>query len=374
MAEDIYFNKKNKDIPFSSGGQKSPEGNKYTEKITTEQLQKTPGEYSFNKIITENGVYNTEKSIKQKNRQKKKANPKKVRRRKILTAALSAVLAFIILMSSFVFGVSAFILKDYESSEFSENIHVEEKELMHSAAVYNILLMGIDTENTQSSSRSDAMILLSIDTLSMKLKLTSFLRDSYVTIPGHGSAKLNAACQYGGPQLVCDTIEYNFGVRIDDYAKVGYDMFVKIIDAVGGVTIPEVDEAEALALGTAPAVNVHMNGTEALMYCRIRKGQSDFYRTSRQREVITLVLKKALSSDPSVLFETAQEIAASIECSINKSEFAALLIKALPCLLGDIEQLSVPFDGTWYDATKNSQSVLMVDFEQNKEKIKEFLY
>lgn len=377
MAEDIYFdknrNKKDKEKPAGiSFGDK-----KFTEKINPEQLNSKPGEMSFADIVTEKEKIIGEPPVHSagKKRKKKKSGKGK----KVIISLLSVFLALTILLTAGVTGVVTYVLGDYSEKEFTENIYTDESYLMYSDDVYNILLMGIDNLNTESSSRSDAMILLSIDTKNNKLKLSSFLRDSYVAIPGYGNAKLNAACVYGGPQLVCDTIESNFGIRIDDYAKIGYDMFIEIIDAVGGITIPEIDETEAKALAregfiTDPGTDIEVNGTQALAYCRIRKGQSDFYRTGRQREVISLVLKKLPVSNPVTLVKTAKQIASKIECSIDKSEFFSLIMKVIPCLLGDIEQMYVPADGTWYNDTKNSQAVLIVDFELNKQKLNEFIY
>jgi LCP family protein required for cell wall assembly len=288
-------------------------------------------------------------------------------------------MTLIILIPVLTLSCTAYVFSDYEVSDFGENVHIDESELLHSSSVYNILLMGIDTLNTESSSRSDAMILLSLDTKNREIKLSSFLRDSYVNIPGYGYMKLNAACVYGGPQLVCDTIEANFGIRIDDYAKVGYDMFIKIIDAVAGSTIPEIDETEAKALRldgfeTAPGTDIHVDGKNALHYCRIRKGQDDFSRTGRQGEVISLVLKKLPFSNPVRLLKTAKDIAGTIECSVESSELSGLLLKAVLCITGDIGQMTVPADGTWYNDTKNYQAVLVVDFQANNEKLNEFLY
>lgn len=372
MAEDIYFSKNKKSEKAENT--KSPS---FTEQIDASQLKKTPGELSFGKIVTDNETIKSHIPENNMKRDKKiSKSPKKgSKAKKILIAILLVLLSGILLLSC---GVS-YVLSDYETSEFSENEYIEDKALLHSSSVYNVLLMGIDTLNTEDSSRSDAMILMSLDIKNKEIKLSSFLRDSYVYIPGIGNAKLNAACVYGGPQLVCDTIEYNFGIEIDDYAKVGYDMFIKIIDAVGGVTIPEIDETEANALraegfAIEPATDVHLNGEQALKYCRIRKGQDDFYRTGRQREVISLVLKKLPLSNPVKLINTAKDIARTIECSINKTEFPALLLKAVLCITGDIEQLTVPADGTWYNDTKNYQAVLVVDFEENNKKLEEFIY
>lgn len=373
MAEDIYFNSRKENI------KKTKENSTYTEKIDASELKRKPGENSFGDIVTEKGKIHATVSEKPRNssgrkgRRKKKKNPKA----KKIVAIICIIFASLFILS---LGLASYVLSDYEEKEFGENIHLEdESELLKSPLVYNVLLMGIDTLETQSSSRSDAMIIMSIDSKSGQIKLSSFLRDSYVYIPGYGNMKLNAACVYGGPQLVCDTIEYNFGIRIDDYAKVGYDMFIKIIDAVGGVTIPEIDATEAAALAregyiVEPGTDIELDGTNALKYCRIRKGQDDFYRTGRQREVITLVLKKLPFSNPLTLLRTAKDIASTIECSISKGEFISLLFKTVLCLGGDIEQMTVPADGTWYNDTKNYQAVLVVDFDLNKEKLNEFLY
>lgn len=370
MAEDIYFSSR------SSENKKNKQVGEYTEKIDSDSLKKRPGDMSFGDIVTENGKINS--GVSKAPRDKKK-DKKKKKSRKTPKIILSVILSLILLFTVLLSAGAGFVLSDYEASEFGENVHTEESALLSSSSVYNLLLMGIDTLDTADASRSDAMILMSLDTKNGQIKLTSFLRDSYVNIPGYGNMKLNAACVYGGPQLVCDTIEANFGIRIDDYAKVGYDMFIKIIDAVGGVTIPEIDETEAKALlregfDIQPGTDIHLNGENALKYCRIRKGQDDFYRTGRQREVISLVLKKLPLSNPVTLLKTAKEIASTIECSVEKSQFAGILIKALSCLTGEITQLTVPAEGTWYNDTKNYQAVLVVDFSANHEKLNEFLY
>ncbi len=378
LAEDIYFsNRKN----TSDRGNPPPHPvSGYTEKIDIEQLSSRPGQLSFNNIKTENGYIKAPDLTKEKHRKAKKKKKKLV---KVLSGlfvtALCFLLVFAIGASVLTIGVPAYLLQDYTPREFTENTHIDEASLVSSSSVYNLLLMGTDTLNTEDTSRSDAMILFSVDMKHGKIKLTSFLRDTYVYIPGIGNSKLNAACVYGGPQLVCDTIEYNFGIRIDDYVKVGYDMFIEIIDAVGGVTIPEIDETEAAALlkegfSVEPGENIHLDGSQALLYCRIRKGQNDFYRTERQREVITQVIKEALGANPVKLLSTAQNIAGTVECSVEKSRFPSLIIQLLRCITGDITQFTVPAEGTWYNDTISYQAVLVPDLDANKEKLTEFLY
>lgn len=391
MADDIYFNTtKNK-----------TNNKKYTEHIDGSQLTSKPGNITFDNIKTEDGYIKAPDLSKSTSKSKakpaqaksstkaassggaKKPSSKKNKKKHIgLKAVTGVICGFVILGLVVGMGASAVVLKvlkNYNANQMADNEYVNEADLLSSSSVYNVLLLGIDTLNTSNSSRSDAMILLSVDMKHKKIKLTSFLRDSYVTIPGHGSTKLNAACVYGGPQLVCDTIEYNFGIKIDDYAKIGYDMFIEIIDAIGGVTIPEIDDVEAAALAKegfniTPGTNIRLDGYQALLYCRIRKGQNDFYRTTRQREVITQCIKEVVGTNPMTLIDIATDIASRMECSIDQSEFLPLAMKAATCLTGDVEQFSVPADDTWYNDTINSQAVLVMDFDMNKEKLNEFIY
>ncbi len=300
---------------------------------------------------------------------------KKHRGRRVLAVLLAILLA----LTGAAIGAVAYATSGYKPLTLEENAYTDEAALLHAPGVTNILLMGIDTKETATKTRSDSMILLTIDTVHRQLKLTSFMRDMYVAVPGHGNTKLNHSCAYGGPQLTVDTIEMNFGIKIDAYCKIGYKLFVQLVNGVGGITVPEIDAAESKALAKEgvdiePGLNVHLNGHEALNYCRIRKGQSDFQRTERQREAITLIIKQALKTNPFKLAKLAKSLLSKVECSVGKAEFIALFFKALPCLFGEIGQQQIPADGTWSNATRDGMSVLLVDTEANKQILKDFIF
>lgn len=366
MSGDVYFNQNRQDE--SSVSQYSPKiAESYLERIDTSVETE------------EKDVFLPEEtSEKPKNSNKGKNNKKKDKKRTAIKVL--CIILGIILLLSLIGGITlGVILKDYESETLEDNAYVDESDLMHSAGVYNILLMGIDAENVESTSRSDSMILMSINTRKMQIKLTSFMRDTYVDIPGYYGAKLNAACTYGGPQLVIDTIEYNFGIRIDAYCKIGYEMLVTLVDGIGGITVPEITDIESAAMAiegadVAPGTDVHLDGNEALQYCRIRKGQSDFNRTERQRETISIIVKKCLSTNPFKLIKIMKEIVGEVQCSVSKAGMIRLAFKVLPCLLRDLESGRVPADGTWSNAYRNGQAVLLVDFDANKEYLEEFIY
>lgn len=128
--------------------------------------------------------------------------------------------------------------------------------------------------------------------------LISLPRDSFVNIPGHGEQKLNAAFAYGGPSLLVETVEQATGVQIDGYLEIGFKGIVDMVDAVGGVEIclddPIKDKDSHLDL---PAGCQTLDGVDALGYVRMRKAdpKGDLGRVERQRKMISLIVKKAMS-------------------------------------------------------------------------------
>ena len=101
--------------------------------------------------------------------------------------------------------------------------------------IFNLLLVGVDTDDAALRGRSDTMLLASFNARTGEMRLISFMRDTYVKIPGKGHNKLNAAYAYGGAELLMETLETNFGVTVDGYLAVNYALMVELVDAIGGV-------------------------------------------------------------------------------------------------------------------------------------------
>jgi LCP family protein required for cell wall assembly len=270
------------------------------------------------------------------------------------------------------------------------NQYISKKELRSSSRVENILLLGMDRTAENDSTRSDTILLCSIDRKNNMLKLTSFLRDSWVTIPGHGENKLNAACAIGGVQLVLDTIEYNFKIRIDHYFMADFAGFQTIIDAVGGVDVP-VTEAEInyLCKETRLATQigrtgmreqmdengaVHFYGSQALIYCRIRKLDNDFMRTYRQRKVLDNILEKLDNMRKTKFIGVAKKTLPLIETDMTQNQLAAFAMRSIPALRYAREQKQVPFTNTWTNATKSGMDVLTFSIEKNAEFLQAYIY
>lgn len=319
--------------------------------------------------------------------QKPPVKPQKKDVKKKVILALSSV--FILLIVG-IFGYGYFVLGniDYDDS-ITENAYLDESKLASSPDVTNILLIGSDVRSENDSEhalvsgqRADSMILFSIDKKNKQIKLTSFLRDSYVYIPSDGyEDKLNAAYSLGGAQLTMDTLEYNFGVKIDHYLTINFDVFKQFINLLGGIPVEVSDyEAEYMVdelkfIYIKPGVNV-MNGNASLMYCRMRYLDNDLYRTQRQRKVIKAVIGKAAKTNLFKLMDIVRQVVPNIRTDISRNELISLGAgAAVKFLHYDIVQQQIPAAGTWWDESIDGiGDVIVFDAESNEEALKEFVF
>lgn len=287
----------------------------------------------------------------------------------------------VLLLGVFLYGYSALGGLNYDDS-IGENIYLKDSNLLHDENVRNILFIGSDAREGLDGQRSDSMILFSIDSKNREIKLTSFLRDSYVYIPSKGyNTKLNAAFNYGGAQLLMDTIEYNFGVDIDDYVMVDYDVFIDLVNLLGGITINDVTEKEAKYMQNQvnrpnfkAGTNKNVDGRTAMWYCRIRYVDNDFGRTQRQRKVITAIISKVTKTNPFKLVDVVKQVLPNISTNIDRNGLLSLGMGAFAYMRYDIKQQQIPAEGTWWNQRVNGQDVLKLNYEKNKEILKEFIY
>jgi LCP family protein required for cell wall assembly len=169
----------------------------------------------------------------------------------------------------------------------------------------NILLLGIDHRDDEpiEGSRSDTIMVASIDPPSKSAVLVSLPRDMWVSIPGYYQQRINVAHAVGGPQLVAQTIQANFGIKIDNFARVDFSGFEQVVDAVGGIIVDaerpvKDDEYPTDDYGTMrlfiPPGPALLDGKTALMYARSRHSESDFGRSRRQQQVLVAMRERAL--------------------------------------------------------------------------------
>ncbi len=259
--------------------------------------------------------------------------------------------------------------------------------------VYNILLVGSDTRESDGIGRSDTMMLISINKTEKRIVATSFLRDLYVYVPEKGYTKINAAYAYGGIELLLDTLKYNFSIEIDRYIAVDFYSFIDIVDILGGLDVDvQEDElywlnqyihASNLLLGEpeddgyldyADGSYQHLSGKQALAYSRFRYvGNGDFTRTERQRKVVNLLFDKLKSISPSTLIELLDTILPQVTTNIPTGEFLEL-IAVLPDMgQYDIISWGIPDEDFKY-LTINGDSSIGIDFNFYIDKLYRLIY
>lgn len=222
------------------------------------------------------------------------------------------------------------ILRDWATNGTDENSLMSDKD------VINFLLVGVD----EGGGNTDVMMLMSADKKNKKIYLTSIMRDSYTymhTSFGDRYAKLNAAYANGGVNCLIQTIQNDYKIKIDNYFLVNFNTFTEIVDIMGGIRVP-VKQYEAVAAELPDwGDNVLLNGSQALMYCRIRKCDSDgdVSRTRRQRQMITAFIKRTKSVNASQIDDILNSLLKYVRTDCSTSKLISIASQALL--------------GKWYD-------------------------
>ncbi len=258
--------------------------------------------------------------------------------------------------------------------------------------IRNIALYGIDTDYNDSG-RSDSIMILTIDNINKELKVSSIMRDSYVSIDGYGMDKINHAYAYGGPQLAIKTLNQNFDLDIEDFVTLNFNSFPKIIDALGGldltITQEEIDcyinindhitylnelNNTTSELITTPGT-YHVDGTQALAYARIRyTSEGDAGRTKRQRIVLEQLLENFKFISPTKYTNLLNQILPLVKTSLTSNEILNIALTIFK--MGDIElqQARFPSDNYCKDTLINNTYYLKFDEVATKEEMYNFIY
>ena len=252
----------------------------------------------------------------------------------------------------------------------------------------NILLVGLDSRKDNYTGRSDSMILCTINKKSKKFVMTSFLRDSYVTIPGHGKDKLNAAYALGGSNLLANTIYENYGIVVDRTAVFNFLFVIDIIDYLGGVTVDVTadelpylnmyihDQNEELYnLANPNKGQIHsgpgtytLDGNQALGYARIRYVGTDVARSERQRLVLSQCIDKCKKLSTGQLNDMMTLFLPRIKTDLTSGDCLSLITTLLRAGSYESGSMAIPTDGTWKDAKVGDQEVIKItDFDANTE-------
>lgn len=283
------------------------------------------------------------------------------------TKIIIGLISSIVLISVIGFGYvyyklnSIYVSDDVKQSETNTNSEVDNTV----KGITNILLIGKDARNLTEKSRSDSMMILTIDNVNKDIKLTSLARDTLVSIPGRDDEKLTHAYAYGEEGLLLQTVEENFDVNIDYYATVNFYSLMNIVETVGGVEV-NVEAHELKILNDSipghhdmyyknrenkkpveliSSTGVHnLNGYQALAYSRIRYSDSAYARDERQREVVQAIANKLSSTSITKYPEVMNALLPYISTNIKPADIVNLAFTSYKIGLGNIKQLEFPVE------------------------------
>ncbi|ARJ24828.1 LytR family transcriptional regulator [Bacillus mycoides] len=219
----------------------------------------------------------------------------------------------------------------------------------------SILLMGVDQREDETG-RSDSMMLFTLNPQKKSMKITSIPRDSYTEIVGKGKKdKINHAYAFGGIDMAVKTVENFLDIPVDHYVEVNMAGFKDVVDAVGGVDVN--NDLEFKYEGSQFAKgNIHLNGTEALRYSRMRyeDPRGDFGRQMRQCQVIQAVIKKGASVSSLASYgDVLKAIEKNVKTSLTQDQMFDMQKNYKDCIQNS-EEIQIQgdghkaADGIWY--------------------------
>ena len=307
-------------------------------------------------------------------------------------------LVFILCGSGLVY-VSTNLLANLTTTSIAkdnDSLGIDTENIVMDSSIKNIALFGVDSRNGDFTGLSDVIMILSVDGVHGKLKLTSILRDSELSINGETlngdyvnyTAKINNAYQLGGPELAIRTLNRNFGLDIRKYVTVNFANMAAIVDAFGGVDMeltaeevgaindnlwalsqevedqkerdmangtyeeqtyseikstdyfPDVNGEINIAYGEYEGGTYHLNGNQAVAYGRIRYVDSDWGRVERQQKVFSALVGKVTELSWSDYPSLIQQMMPYCKTNLDLTDVMGLA----PILLTDftISSISVP--------------------------------
>lgn len=250
-----------------------------------------------------------------------------------------------------------------------------------------ILLMGLDRRTGEKFiSRTDTMMLISVDPRDNDISILSIPRDLYVDIPGYSRQRINTAFFLGGlyggageqsgAELAMETVEKNIGVQVDHYLLVDFDTVINIVDTFGGV---EVDVKEQIIDNLYPDMNYGydplyipagvqvLDGETTLKYMRTRHGSTDFDRSARQQQVMVAFRDQVLASGITGVTRRIPAVYQSVKNGIfsdmTLDELTALIVTAANVDSSQIQRGVLDYNYVSGFTSPRGESVLLLRTE-----------
>lgn len=260
----------------------------------------------------------------------------------------------------------------------------------------NVLVMGIDRRPGEPFiSRTDTMMIVSMDPNTKQAAILSVPRDLYVVIPGRGRDRINTAFVYGaagnnpagGALLAMQTVEYNLGVPINHYVLVDFSAVINGIDTLGGI---QINVPSTINDPTFPDMNYGydplfipaglqtMDGELALKYARTRHVDNDFGRAQRQQQVVLAIREKALSLGVNTLLANApifyQQLEQGVRTNMTLDQITRLVKSASDIPAENIQNDVLDYRYLYSYTTDNGAQVLVMDNNKSAPLIRQLFY
>lgn len=257
--------------------------------------------------------------------------------------------------------------------------------------ITNIALFGIDARPGEEVSRSDSIMILTVDNTRGKIKLTSVMRDSLVDVDGTEN-KINHAYTLG-PKQAIRTLNETFDLDITEYATVNFNQMCDIIDAVGGVNLTVYDHeiketnrviheycVEQRGIPNFEDYYITedgyqwLNGVQAISYARIRKNGTgdDWQRVNRQALVLKCLFEQVKGLSIGKLADLAAEVLPNVKTSLKLSELTSLMTGMLRHGTPIVEHFRLPVDGFWEYSSDGAY--ILFDTEIAAEQLHRYIY
>ena len=251
--------------------------------------------------------------------------------------------------------------------------------------IENILVIGTDSRDVvRERGRSDAMIVLSYNKKTGKIKMISILRDSLVPIEGRGWNRINAAYSFDGVGLAVNTVNQLFDLDIQRFVVIDFNGVTDFIDKAGGVTINLTQkEVDYLTNYSGGNVNYNVgpnkfNGDRALAYMRIRKIDSDFKRTERQRNVIETLAKKIVTEKSlSEIYDLTNFAFGLVKTNISIGELTSIVSEVATDAMSSglkMESHNVPFNDAYAYKRYNGMAIISFDIDDAARRVNKIIY
>ena len=271
----------------------------------------------------------------------------------------------------------------------------------------NIALFGVDSRDQEldKNTRTDVIMIASINQDTKKVKLVSVYRDTWLNMTNDKYSKANAAYAKGGSKQAIGMLNMNLDLDITDFVTVGFNAVIKTVDAVGGVEINVTEEeipylnSYQISMAGKPTGDLNaagepnytatpgvdytpvtksglqtLNGLQATAYCRIRYVGGDGARTERQRTVLTLMAKKAMTLKPDRLDKIATAVCSEIKTSLDMSEILSLLADIASYEIGETSGFPFSDHVKMNGHVGNASVVVPIDLKENVILLHEFLF